>query len=75
MRIATSDQVLSQAVQTRGLKILRECGIRPAVGFIDSLDLLKDPHLTAADKREILLSWASDASACSSVRCATARRS
>jgi hypothetical protein len=33
------------------------------VGFIRPLDVLKDPHLTTAEKREILASWASDASA------------
>jgi hypothetical protein len=42
---------------------MRERGIRPAVGFSDPLDVLKDPHLTTRQKREILASWASDASA------------
>jgi hypothetical protein len=42
---------------------MRERGVRPAVGFNDPLDVLKDPHLTASQKREILSSWASDASA------------
>ena len=37
--------------------------MRPAVGFSDPLDVLKDPHLTIPQKREILCSWASDASA------------
>jgi len=45
------------------LKNLLEMGVRPGVGFIDPLDALKDPHLTTAEKREILSSWASDASA------------
>ncbi|MCR5878364.1 hypothetical protein [Phenylobacterium sp. J367] len=38
-------------------------GIRPAVGFTSPDDVLKDPHLTHGQKREILSSWASDASA------------
>jgi hypothetical protein len=42
---------------------MRERGVRPAVGFSDPLDVLKDPHLTTTQKREILSSWASDASA------------
>jgi hypothetical protein len=42
---------------------LLERGVRPAVGFISPLDVLKDPDLTTAEKREILSSWASDASA------------
>jgi hypothetical protein len=40
-----------------------EKGVRPAVGFGHPLDVLKDPHLTIGQKREILSSWASDASA------------
>jgi hypothetical protein len=43
--------------------MMRERGVRPAVGFSDPLDVLKDPHLTTPQKREILSSWASDASA------------
>jgi hypothetical protein len=38
-------------------------GVRPAVGFTIPDDVLKDPHLPLSEKREILASWASDASA------------
>lgn len=38
-------------------------GVRPAVGFQNPDDVVNDPHLTFRDKREILSSWASDASA------------
>jgi hypothetical protein len=38
-------------------------GVRPAVGFTIPDDVVKDPHLTIAQKRAILSSWASDASA------------
>lgn len=37
--------------------------LRPAVGFSHPLDVLKDPDLEPGDKRAILASWASDASA------------
>jgi hypothetical protein len=36
---------------------------RPAVGFVSPDDVVKDPDLPTADKREILSSWASDACA------------
>jgi len=45
------------------LRTAIERGVRPAVGFQNPDDVLKDPHLTPRDKREILASWASDASA------------
>lgn len=45
------------------LRTALERGIRPAVGFHNPDDVVKDPHLTVHDKREILASWASDASA------------
>lgn len=65
MRLATSEHLLRRqglgAPHT--LKIMLERGVRPAVGFSDPLDVLKDPHLTLSQKREILSSWASDASA------------
>jgi len=38
-------------------------GVRPAVGFTIPDDVLKDPDLSVAEKRAILSSWASDASA------------
>lgn len=37
--------------------------VRPAVGFLHPLEVLKDQELTPAAKREILAAWASDASA------------
>lgn len=46
-----------------GLSAALARGIRPAVGFMIPDDVLKDPHLTVAEKRAILTSWASDASA------------
>lgn len=66
MRLATTSESVIWA-QGRGappsLRMMRERGVRPAVGFSDPLDVLKDPHLTSSQKREILCSWASDASA------------
>lgn len=65
MRLATSERLLwRQGLGApHSLKLMRERGVRPAVGFSDPLDVLKDPHLTTKQKREILASWASDASA------------
>lgn len=65
MRLATSEHLLwRQGLSAPcSLKMIRERGVRPAVGFSDPLDVLKDPHLTTKQKREILASWASDASA------------
>ncbi|MBS0490561.1 hypothetical protein [Phenylobacterium sp. NIBR 498073] len=65
MRLATSEGLIwGQGLgASHGLKAILERGVRPAVGFIDPLDVLKDPHLTTQQKREILCSWASDASA------------
>lgn len=37
--------------------------VRPAIGFLHPLEVLKDQDLAQADKREILAAWASDASA------------
>lgn len=65
MRLATSEQIF----EPRGsgmpcsLRAALERGLRPAVGFQHPLDVLKDLDLTHDDKREILSSWASDASA------------
>lgn len=59
MRLATSEQ----AIQQQGLAAALERWLRPAVGFNHPRDVLKDPHLDAAEKRAILSSWASDASA------------
>jgi hypothetical protein len=37
--------------------------LRPAIGFRDPFDVLKDPELDLGEKRAILSSWASDACA------------
>lgn len=65
MRLATSDELIRRQglAPPRGLKTLLERGIRPAVGFAHPSEVVKDPHLTIEQKREILTSWASDASA------------
>lgn len=65
MRLATSEQLIQRQGLAAGhsLKLIRERGVRPAVGFSDPYDVLKDPHLTTHQKRDILCSWASDASA------------
>jgi len=65
MRVATSERLFQEQglAAHHTLRAMRERGLRPAVGFTDPLDVLKDPHLTRRDKREILCSWASDASA------------
>lgn len=65
MRLATSEQNLGVQRLTPpcSLRSALERGVRPAVGFLSPDDVVKDPHLTLQDKREILSSWASDASA------------
>ena len=47
----------------KGLSDALEKLLRPAVGFIHPSEVLKDPLLVDDDKRAILASWASDASA------------
>ena len=42
---------------------VRPWPVRPAVGFLHPLEVLKDQDLDVAAKREILAAWASDASA------------
>ena len=59
MRLATSEQM----IETQGLGAALERWLRPAVGFTHPRDVLKDPHLEIPEKRAILSSWASDASA------------
>jgi hypothetical protein len=59
VRLATTEQML----HPQGLTAALACGVRPAVGFTIPDDVLKDPELTLAEKRAILTSWASDASA------------
>ena len=46
-----------------GLKVALSRSLRPAVGFDRPSDVLKDPDLDDEEKRAILSSWASDASA------------
>lgn len=59
MRLATSEQLIHQ----QGLAGLLARQLRPAVGFSRPRDVLKDPDLSPDDKRAVLSSWASDASA------------
>ena len=59
MRLATTESSL----HAQGLRAALARGVRPAVGFTIPDDVVKDPHLSTRDKREILSSWASDASA------------
>jgi hypothetical protein len=59
MRLATSEQVIQQ----QGLAAALERWLRPAVGFAHPRDVLKDPLLDETEKRAVLSSWASDASA------------
>lgn len=64
MRLATSEQIFNpRGGAPYSLRTALERGVRPAVGFQNPDDVMKDPHLTLHDKREILCSWASDASA------------
>ena len=60
MRLATSEE---QLLEGRGLAAAFERWLRPAVGFAHPREVLKDPLLDAAEKRAVLSSWASDASA------------
>lgn len=59
MRLATSEPV----IEFQGLGAALERWLRPGVGFAHPRDVLKDPLLDAAEKRAVLSSWASDASA------------
>jgi hypothetical protein len=56
MRLATSYEAICKAA------LPRLC-LRPAVGFSHPTDVIRDPHLDLQEKRTILSSWASDASA------------
>ena len=60
MRLATSEQ---QLLKGGGLGAVLERWLRPAVGFNRPRDVLKDPLLDPDEKRAVLSSWASDASA------------
>lgn len=59
MMLATSEDL----IRTQGLGAALDRYLRPAVGFWRPRDVLKDPDLTASEKRAVLASWASDASA------------
>ena len=59
MRLATSHE----HIQTHGLRAALERGLGPALGFDHPREVLQDPHLPDNDKRAVLASWASDASA------------
>lgn len=59
MRLATSEQV----IHSQGLGAALERWLRPGVGFAHPRDVLKDPLLEPREKRAVLASWASDASA------------
>ncbi|WP_293388908.1 hypothetical protein [Phenylobacterium sp. RIFCSPHIGHO2_01_FULL_69_31] len=59
MRLATSEDLIRE----QGLAAALERWLRPAVGFGHPRDVLKDPDLGHDEKRAVLSSWASDASA------------
>lgn len=65
MRLATSDHLIQAQglLSNQSLAAALARGVRPAIGFTCPDDVVKDPHLTHSQKREILSSWASDASA------------
>ena len=52
-----------RAAPFRSLGDVRDRLLRPALGFSDPFDVLKDPGLGLEEKRAILSSWASDACA------------
>jgi hypothetical protein len=59
MLLATTEQ----QIHTHGLRSALERCLRPAVGFSHPRDVLKDADLLPHQKRAVLASWASDASA------------
>jgi hypothetical protein len=59
MRLATSERNFQQTDLATAL----ERWLRPAVGFNHPREVLKDPFLDVWEKRAVLSSWASDASA------------
>lgn len=59
MLLATTEEQLKDV----GLKAALERWLRPAVGYVHPSEVLKDPNLEEDQKRAILASWASDASA------------
>jgi len=52
-----------QQIHELGLAAALERWLRPGVGFHHPRDVLKDPDLSRDEKRAVLASWASDASA------------
>ena len=50
-------------IDTNAPNQARSWPVRPAVGFLHPLEVVKDDDLDVAAKREILAAWASDASA------------
>ena len=58
MRLATSEH----QIETQSLGAALARWLRPAVGFTHPRDVLRDPGLNLTEKREVLASWASDAS-------------
>jgi len=59
MRLATSEDLIHR----QGLGAALSRLLRPAVGFCHPREVLKDPLLDNSEKRAVLASWASDASA------------
>ncbi len=59
MRLATSEHLIRE----QGLAAALERWLRPAVGYGHPRDVLKDPDLALDEKRAVLSSRASDASA------------
>lgn len=59
MGAATNEYVTHES----GLAAALERWLRPGVGFAHPRDVLKDPFLDHSEKRAVLSSWASDASA------------
>jgi hypothetical protein len=59
MRLATSESNFGWNT----LDAARARWLRPSVGFAHPRDVLKDPWLDTEEKRAVLASWASDASA------------
>lgn len=59
MRLATTEIPF----RNHGLGAALERCLRPAVGFNHPREVLKDPLLGRSEKRAVLASWASDASA------------
>ena len=60
MRLVTSYEAVHRGRWNGGA---RPPCLRPAVGFTHPTDVVRDPHLDVHEKRAILSSWASDASA------------